>query len=314
MADAGSRRGQNARMPVIRRVSVILPIDRWCTPEQNEFKWAIVDRIEALGLATEIFHDQRGKPSLCGPLAWTAANAEFVTRRCVGVAIIGLPRWSFDAPHGAVRLPTEFSHIEAMLAVQLRLPLLALAQEDVERRGAFDNGFCGRIGTFPANASRAWLDTRDFTTPFDIWRRKLEERRDVFLAYCSKSTGTAQAIKAHLEALGATVLDWQTDLGFGNILEQIGRASDRCGAGIFLFTTDDELVQATPGQGAVPRDNVVFEAGYFIAAKGKDRVLIVREQGAKMPADLGGDIYADLPQGGDISSIRDDLERFVAAL
>jgi hypothetical protein len=39
---------------------------------------------------------------------------------------------------------------------------------------------------------------------------------------------------------------------------------------------------------AVPRDNVVFEAGYFIRAKGKDRVLIVREAGAKTPADLGG--------------------------
>ncbi|WP_447603718.1 TIR domain-containing protein [Nitrospira sp. Nam80] len=35
---------------------------------------------------------------------------------------------------------------------------------------------------------------------------------------------------------------------------------------------------------------VVFEAGYFASAKGKKRVLIIRQSGTKMPADLGGDI------------------------
>jgi predicted nucleotide-binding protein len=48
------------------------------------------------------------------------------------------------------------------------------------------------------------------------------------------------------------------------------------------------VVTGAPENRAVPRDNVLFEAGYFIQAKGKDRVLIVREAGAKMPADLGG--------------------------
>ena len=54
---------------------------------------------------------------------------------------------------------------------------------------------------------------------------------------------------------------------------------------------------------AVPRDNVVFEAGYFIGLKGKRNVLIVREVGSKMPADLGGDIYASLPDKADIKPI-----------
>jgi predicted nucleotide-binding protein len=46
-----------------------------------------------------------------------------------------------------------------------------------------------------------------------------------------------------------------------------------------------------------PRDNVLLEAGYFASAKGKERVLIVREEGAKMPADFGGDIYVSLKDG-----------------
>ena len=55
---------------------------------------------------------------------------------------------------------------------------------------------------------------------------------------------------------------------------------------------------------AVPRDNVVFEAGYFIGLKGKRNVLIVREAGSKMPADLGGDIYASLTDRTDIRPYR----------
>ena len=64
----------------------------------------------------------------------------------------------------------------------------------------------------------------------------------------------------------------------------------------------------------MPRDNVVFEAGYFIGLKGKRNVLIVRESGSKMPADLGGDIYAALTDRNDIKSIERTLEAFVNAI
>ena len=94
----------NPRMTVTRRVSVILPDDRWCSERENAFKWAIVERIEALGLVAEIFHDPRGTASLCAPMAWSAANADFISRRCVGAALIGLPRWRFDTAQGAVSL------------------------------------------------------------------------------------------------------------------------------------------------------------------------------------------------------------------
>ena len=64
----------------------------------------------------------------------------------------------------------------------------------------------------------------------------------------------------------------------------------------------------------MPRDNVVFEAGYFIQAKGKDHVLVIRQDGVKMPADLGGDIYAALEKKSDIRPIQDTLRKFVADL
>lgn len=53
-----------------------------------------------------------------------------------------------------------------------------------------------------------------------------------------------------------------------------------------------------------PRDKVILEAGYFAAAKGKERTLIIRQKGAKMPADLGGDIYAPLLDPDDTNPVR----------
>ena len=99
-----------------------------------------------------------------------------------------------------------------------------------------------------------------------------------------------------------------------SILQQIESASQRCSAGVFLFTKDDELVKVGSKSRSVPRDNVVFEAGYFAGTKEKSRVLIVLQDGAKMPADLGGDIYASLSDSGNIDSIKPVLRQFAEAL
>lgn len=76
-------------------------------------------------------------------------------------------------------------------------------------------------------------------------------------------------------------------------------------------TKDDKIADDAQADKAIPRDNVVFEAGFFPHAKGKDRVLIVLEEGCKMPADLGGDIYALLEDKADTSSIEPYIRRFV---
>jgi predicted nucleotide-binding protein len=78
-----------------------------------------------------------------------------------------------------------------------------------------------------------------------------------------------------------------------------------------VFSEDDPL-EGTNGQ-AAPRDNVVFEAGYFIAAKGPRNCLIIRVGEAKMPADLGGAIYLTVGSTADgTASIEARLNRFVA--
>jgi predicted nucleotide-binding protein len=154
-----------------------------------------------------------------------------------------------------------------------------------------------------------------FRVPFSYWRMQLYARRDVFLGYCSSSRTTAASLKNFLQSTRSTVLDWQTDFIAGrSILAQIEEAAARCQAGIFLFTKDDDLIDHGQADIVAPRDNVVFEAGYFIGLKGKRNVLIVREQGSKMPADLGGDIYALLQDKSDIGPIERVVSGFMAAL
>jgi hypothetical protein len=303
-------------MKLQRRVFVSMPADQWLTRDQNDLKWGIVDQIESLGFVGEIFFDPRGGQGLAAGEAWSAARADWVARRCVGAAIIGMPRWVFPTPDGGVHLPTEFNHYEGAIAYTLRLPMLVLVQENVLRRVVFDDSYKGYVGVFPSNAKRSWLKTRTFRVPFGSWRTQLSRRRDVFLGYCSTSAGTAKEVKRFLkESLGVTVLDWQTDFSPGrSILNQIEEAADRCSAGVFLFTGDDNLTDGARREKAVPRDNVVFEAGYFINAKGKDHVLIVREASAKMPADLGGDIYAPLKSRANIGPIKATLRRFCQGL
>ena len=303
-------------MPFTKRVSVIMPFDQWLSTSQNDLKWGIVNEIESLGYQTEIFFDPRGKPSLAAAKAWSASEADRVARGCVAAVLIGMPRWSFSTPGGAVNLPTEFCYYEGALAYTLRLPILVLVQQNVVRRVVFDHSYDGYVGEFPEAADRTWLNNDAFRVPFGLWKQQLEQRRDIFLGYCSSSEPTAKVLKRFLqEDIKVTVLDWKADFApASSILEQIAEAASRCSAGIFLFTGDDLLTDREHSDKAVPRDNVVFEAGYFASAKGKDHVLIIREAGARMPADLGGDIYASLQDKAKIAPIKETIRRFIDGL
>ena len=141
--------------------------------------------------------------------------------------------------------------------------------------------------------------------------KKVKARKDIFPGYSIEAEGTAQNIKRLLSGYGATVLDWK-EFGPGTILEQIVAAGSRCNAGIFLFTQSDKLEGV--GDRAAPRDHLEFEAGYFIHAKGHKRVLIVRDDGAKWPPDLGGEIYAPLADRANVDPIGNQLESFVKSL
>lgn len=106
------------------------------------------------------------------------------------------------------------------------------------------------------------------------------------------------------------MLDWKADFAPSNmILNRIKEAASYCSSAVFLFTKDDPI-ESAPNQMA-PRDNVVFEAGFFCHAKGQQRVLIIREKGAKMPADLGGNIFVTLDDCLNIEPIKGTIRSFL---
>jgi predicted nucleotide-binding protein len=175
----------------------------------------------------------------------------------------------------------------------------------------FDRGMGRFITAIPVNSEANWLESEAFKSALEGWHEDMERRRDIFLGYSSGSRGIANQLKRFLEKeLGARVLDWHDDFTPGDtILSQVKSAAERSGGGLFLFTKDDAL---EGGQGkAAPRDNVVFEAGYFANAKGHERVLIILEAGAKMPADLGGYIYASLEDRSNIEPIERRIRSFL---
>ena len=312
-----------------RRIYISMPADIWLDNRQNELKWGIVDEIEKFGYEAQVFSSPTGGRGLVAGKAWNLEEVDKVMRRCVGAAIIGLPRflgqdygrtawdeaghqeWRHsDGSRRGITLPTDYCHYEGAVAYTYGLPILAVVEEGIEPRVIFNWHVGLQIIPAPQQADRAWLKTDFFRGPFENWKRKLEQRRDIFLGYCSSARGIATNIKQYLKELDITVLDWHDDFApSGNILAQVHEAASCCSAGIFLFTKDDIIVSS--GEKAAPRDNVVFEAGFVAHAKGKERVLIIREKGSKMPAHLGGDIYAFLADSSDIMSVKPYIKRFI---
>jgi hypothetical protein len=300
-------------MGVKRRVFMSLTHDSYLDDRQNNVKWGIVQRVIDAGYEPHLFFPAV-PPAFAATVhrevPWTADKVKETIRGAIGAVMIGYPRWKYgDDAHAS-----EFTHYEAGVAHSMGLPMFMVLEHGIRWRGAFDQS-SAQICEVPQDADESWLSSSYFEQCFSPWRAALDARFDLFLGYSSQAQGTAKNLRRVLKDKGARVLDWQ-EFGPGTILEQIERAAACCTGGVFLFTADDAL-EGAPGM-AAPRDNVVFEAGYFVHAKGHTRVLVIRESGekrsAKMPADLGGAIYAPLPDLANIEALDQQLDRFIENL
>lgn len=292
-----------------RRVFVSVPADNHLQAGQREVVGSVLQLISNAGFEPQRFL-YSGLPASMG---WNFQTVDEVMRRCVGAVIFAFPRWELPNPNAveeSTLLPTEYNHYEGAVANTLGLPTLIIAERGIVDRGIAWTGGGKPILFKPQGANASWLNEETFRHRFTLWLDQLKERHDIFLGYCSKAKDTANAINLFLTRLGVSVLDWADFTAGGNILDEIERASAISTAGLFLFTKDDFLEDAA-GDRAAPRDNVVFEAGYFTQSKGRERVLIIREEGTKMPADVGGNIYLPLANPRDISSIETQLRSFV---
>ena len=92
------------------------------------------------------------------------------------------------------------------------------------------------------------------------------------------------------QGIQAIILHEQANQG-GTIIEKIERNSD-VGCAICLFTADDlGRAKNIPEEKKRARQNVIFEAGYFIGKLGRNKVVFIADQEVEMPSDLQGVVY-----------------------
>ena len=94
------------------------------------------------------------------------------------------------------------------------------------------------------------------------------------------------------QGLQAIILSEQANKG-KTIIEKFEENSDVSGA-ICLFTADDfGRAKADANDSLRARQNVVFEAGYFMGKLSRSRVVIIAEHGVELPSDMQGIVYTD---------------------
>lgn len=82
------------------------------------------------------------------------------------------------------------------------------------------------------------------------------------------------------------------------IVEKFETHAARCSFALVLLTADDigRAVDDSKEQ-ARARQNVVFEAGYFVGLLGRANVVLLYEEGVELPSDLSGVLYVELTSG-----------------
>ena len=94
------------------------------------------------------------------------------------------------------------------------------------------------------------------------------------------------------QGIEAIILSEQANKG-RTVIEKFEDYSDVSGA-ICLFTADD-VGKAKGKADEMPRarQNVVFEAGYFMGKLGRDHIVILADKGVEMPSDLSGVVHTN---------------------
>jgi hypothetical protein len=203
----------------------------------------------------------------------------------------------------------EDTYIAGIAALIARKPVVPVAVFGGASRELF---FACRIfgnGNLPREWDQLYSSKLDAKFAETVLRLGGLDRTNVFLGYCSEASETASKVKEYLESqLGLRVIDWAKDFKPGHvILSEIQMAARLCKYGVFLFTPDDTVVTEPGKSHMVPRDNVVFEAGYFMNSHGPTRTVIIVQGDTKVLADYEGYIHLSIKAPDDTSSIEQRL-------
>lgn len=291
-----------------KRVYVSVPRDHNLDASQKSLKHAVLAELRRNGIEPQEFQVS-GLPLR---LPYTTEAVRDIMSRCHGALILAFARWQDPSGGGQYAIPTAWNHFEGAFAVALRKEILIITEDHVAQDGITWGGGGQLVLAAPKGAGAAWLTSDSAKLQIDAWIAAVKDKPDIFLGYSSKARATANDIHKFVTAQGVSVLDWEIHFAPGStILDELVQASRGCLGAIMLLTKDDELAPGAENF-AAPRDNVIFEMGMFMEAKGRDRVLMIREEGTKMPADVGGGIYLLLRDRDDITPVQAKILDFLA--
>ncbi len=137
------------------------------------------------------------------------------------------------------------------------------------------------------------IDDEDKSSAQPIAKPKTSNMNKIFVVH-GHDSAMKHAVARLIEKqdLNAIILSEQANKG-KTIIEKFEENSD-VGSAICLFTSDD-LGHTKAESKEIPRarQNVVFETGYFMGKLGRNKVVIVAENGLELPSDMQGIVYTD---------------------
>jgi hypothetical protein len=118
----------------------------------------------------------------------------------------------------------------------------------------------------------------------------IEERLKIFVGSSTEGKSVAEAIQSNLDRDFEITIWSQGIFGLSEgTLESLANRADDFDFAVLVITADD-MTTSKKARSASPRDNVVFELGFFFGCMGKERVFMVydRAKQPKLPSDVAG--------------------------
>lgn len=111
---------------------------------------------------------------------------------------------------------------------------------------------------------------------------------------------TVEAVLLKLTGEQPVILHQQANKGM-TLIEKFEQSTAGTAFAVILLTADDRggPKDLDPADYELRgRQNVVFEAGFFFGAVGRDRTAILYEEGVELPTDIGGVAFIPIDAGG----------------
>ena len=168
---------------------------------------------------------------------------------------------------------------------------------------------CARLGFTSNSLEASDMPTSDSFVSIApaLPQNAAEEKHRVFIVYGNNPVNLS-VIKSLLTASQIEYIDLQEQANKGQtIIEKFESEASKSGFALVLCTPENE------GKDGIwyPRQNVIFECGYFMAAMCRRNVCLLCQENGKnldLPSDISGILYISMDKGNWISELSKTLK------